>query len=77
MIAEYLNFSRPKSRILDEKFIEAFDTSKLTYLSHAFKAPPWYISASPAIPVEDDGEYEGYHSPTWCLHSSVNRVNVI
>ena len=76
IIAEYISFSHPKSRVLDEKFIEAFDVSKLAHLSHALMSPlPWNIPTTPRlVPVEDTKELS---PPTWYLHSSpMNRVDV-
>ncbi|KAF7589149.1 hypothetical protein BBP40_004719 [Aspergillus hancockii] len=41
IIDEYLNFSWPKSRSLDEKFIEAFDASKLDHMARSSGAKLW------------------------------------
>lgn len=41
VLDEYLSYSWPKSRVLDEKFIEAFDTSKLDHTAKDSGAPLW------------------------------------
>ncbi|OJJ87074.1 tyrosine phosphatase family protein [Aspergillus glaucus CBS 516.65] len=73
IIPEYLSFSHPKSRLLDEKFIEEFDVSKFTHLSHTLRTPPWPLPASPKLCLDND---EDCPSPTkWYLQPSVSRVN--
>ncbi|KAA8649140.1 hypothetical protein EYZ11_011716 [Aspergillus tanneri] len=41
ILREYLNYSWPKSRVLDERFIETFDTSNLVRLARISGAKLW------------------------------------
>ncbi|EAW10165.1 tyrosine phosphatase family protein [Aspergillus clavatus NRRL 1] len=71
IIEEYLNFSWPKSRSLDEIFITLFDETRLRPLALSVDAPSWPAGMRPGPLREDSGQDENI--PKRRIHSSVNE----
>ncbi|KAL4873159.1 hypothetical protein BDV12DRAFT_160483, partial [Aspergillus spectabilis] len=73
IINEYLRYSRPKERKLDEDFIQGFDTSKIAHLAQVSGAKSWYSSGRIYTNTKHD---EDGNSPKNLLQPSSNRIRV-
>jgi tyrosine-protein phosphatase SIW14 len=51
---EYIRYSRPKQRLLDEVFIDEFDPSALSHLAQASGAMSWELSGTYASITQED-----------------------
>ncbi|KAL4878565.1 tyrosine phosphatase family-domain-containing protein [Aspergillus karnatakaensis] len=73
IINEYLHYSRPKQRKLDEDFIQSFDTSKLAHLAQASGAKSWPSSGKKYANTKRD---EDESSPENLPQPSYSRIRV-
>ncbi|KAI9930856.1 hypothetical protein MW887_010507 [Aspergillus wentii] len=73
VITEYLNYSFPKSRPLDEKFIRSFDESQLAYLAQISDVASWQVPTNPKFLIEPK---ELEHSPKRRIHSSLSELSM-
>ncbi|KAL5000730.1 tyrosine phosphatase family-domain-containing protein [Aspergillus recurvatus] len=72
ILDEYLSYSRPKQRLLDEVFIDEFDPSTLAHLAQTSGAKSWERSGTYAnIP-----QTEGKNSPENLLQAPRNGIRV-
>ncbi|PYI06656.1 hypothetical protein BO78DRAFT_418568 [Aspergillus sclerotiicarbonarius CBS 121057] len=61
IINEYFRHSYPKSRLLDEKFINEFDISQLSRLAQASGVKAWQPSGHFKVPSEENDKVSSKH----------------
>ncbi|KAL4775500.1 tyrosine phosphatase family-domain-containing protein [Aspergillus nidulans var. acristatus] len=73
ILNEYIRYSRPKQRLLDEVFIDEFDPSALSHLAQTSGAMSWELSGTYASITQEEDK----NSPENLIQPPRNGIRVV